>query len=140
MLQGIQIRNVLLTTLGEVFNEIPAANRVIRKMDKVEKFPFASVYLGEMQSSKSAMKGHRDRDQDIQVLIYRAADENLEETFANNLSAFEAAVEAKRKSGDFGSNVKVSLDLAAMEFPKDLGGKAGYLTMRFTCSYTDIVA
>jgi len=135
MKTGIKIRDALLAAGGEAFPDIPDKNRVSRKQEKVENWPFLSVYLEPMNSEVTAMRGGRERTQDVIIALFRKGETDLEDVFSNDLDHLENLIEKKRRNGDFGKNTSIWLTTSNMNFPPDSKNKFGSLNMIFSFSY-----
>lgn len=137
MMTGIQIRNILHELVGEKFPQILAANRCKRKLDRVEVFPTAAIYLKEMESEPGGMRGLRDREHEIDVVFYRNETADVEEALAMWADLFEAEVEAARKAQRFGTSLTmIYLSAAVMSITPDSAGRAGSVTLTFTAEST----
>lgn len=132
---SLAIRDAMLAVVAATFPEIPEARIHSRKMDTTEKFPAASIYLGELDSERASMARHRKRVQEVRVIIFRANTEDLEGVFLGNTDTLEQAVETARRAGDFGE-VPIELTNMNMQFPQDGNGKNGAVVMTFSAEYT----
>lgn len=139
MNKSISARDTLLELLKEAFPEIAPQRIESQKLDKVERYPAAAVYLDGRNSEYAGMRGHRDREQSIRVAIFRQENIDLERVFANDADRFEGVVEVARREGRFEDGVTVALTSDRMVFPPDSRAKYGSLVMDVSLKYSEAI-
>ena len=130
MTTALTARNAIADLLESTFTEL--AGKVEKgKRDMIEKWPCASVYVGQIQSEPIATRGHVERTVSIEVELHRKS-ENVEEVLLINAETLEAAVYASRNT--ISPNIK-RIYLSDANVQKDPQQK-GLATLNITFSIT----
>ena len=120
----IDIRNKLIDLIGQESPDL-LGHVVSGKMDVVEVFPSASVFLGDISTEPASFKGGVTRTSEIHIAIYRHH-ASLESEFATEANTIEQAIYTARKS--FGQLVKhISVTGISMSFTPDSKSTEGAL-------------
>lgn len=109
-------------TLCESLTGFDASKVVLGKRDKVEGLPLAGVYLDELESERSAMRGRRFRSQSVGVSLYvHDSAGDAESELSDLVDELELAVETARQAGTFGAIRGV--EMVTVEFSHDPNSK-----------------
>lgn len=128
------IRTDLRDKMIALASALPAfAGKVVPyKLDKVESVPFGSVYLEPGASEPAAMRGHRERAQDVKVSLF-IDQPDAEAHLGTLLHTLEVSVESARRAGEFPAITGVHL--SAWNIAHDPASKGRIADLHATFSF-----
>jgi len=137
MITGLNTRSKLVSLVVTAL-AIAAEDVTTEKLDTVDTFPGASVYLRPMVSAPAAMGGVRQRLAVLAVAVFReTAEPDIAPQLAADQLAFEAAVEESRKGREFEGLEGIWMVGAEIDLVPDSNQKKGVLVMTFEAQYTE---
>lgn len=118
-------------------NQLSIPHVSTQKMDIVEKFPHASVYLTQMRSQQNTTRGGMLREQDIDIIIFRKVShtQDIETLFCQDTDNLEQQIYNARKT-TFSNLEKIYLTRSEMAFPEEGNATRGALTLTLTIQYS----
>jgi hypothetical protein len=143
MSDRIDIRDKIVS-LVEGMTDFSAANVKLYKLDRVDKTPSSSVYLGRMDSSVGSMGGGSNSiDRELVIMVDFHSDHGTDADAQTSawLEELETAIYRARKAGEFPASVEAaSLDFAEFRPTSTAQEKTGDLVSFWRVEFSERLA